>query len=63
MLLATCSKTARQNKILNSFSIQSTSKIFKYHPNKRLNTFNGVKTLAMLWMVLGNAVIYSLLHS
>lgn len=39
---------------MEAFSIQSTNKLFKYHEGSRLNVLNGVRSLAMLWVILGH---------
>ena len=54
ILVSSCSKTMQKHKHLSHFSVQSSLKIFKYNPDSRLNTLNGVKALAMMWVVFGH---------
>lgn len=52
--MATCSQRISQHKVMGAFSLQKSMKVFKYHPNGRLNVLNGVKALSMLWVILGH---------
>lgn len=36
--------------------MQETIKIFKYHPDSRLNVINGVRSLSMLWVIFGHVM-------
>ena len=41
------------DKIIQSFNIAESMKIFKYK-NNYLNIFNGVKVIFMFWVILGH---------
>lgn len=58
VLVSTFSKTVRTHKYLSAFSLQSSMKTYKYHTGGRLNVLNGVRALAMMWVVFGH--VYSL---
>jgi hypothetical protein len=45
------------------FSMQETKKYFKRNPSNNLNIFNGVKSLAMLWVIFGHVGGNYLKHS
>lgn len=44
----------RNNKIVSSMSLQSSLKIFEYNQKSQLNVLNGVRSLAMLWVIFGH---------
>ena len=44
----------QKHKHLSAFSLQNSIKIFNYNPESRLNTLNGVRALAMMWVVFGH---------
>lgn len=44
----------KSNKIINSMSLQSSLKIFDYNQKSQLNVLNGVRSLAMLWVIFGH---------
>lgn len=46
--------TRSTHRLLKSFSLPNTLKIFKYNPKSRLNVFNGVRSLAMLYVIFGH---------
>lgn len=43
-----------KNRWTKGFAIQNSIKIFKYNPHSRLNVLNGVKSLAMFWVIMGH---------
>ncbi len=41
------------------FNIRESIKIFKHNPNSNLNVLNGIRSISMIWVVLGHAMSYS----
>ena len=58
VLAASCTKSFRHHPTIGAFSVQKSLTIFKYNPDSRLNVFNGVKSLSMMWVIFGH--VYSL---
>ena len=54
VLLATCSGTAKKHRYLSVFSIQNSMKSLSYNSESPLNTFNGIRSLAMMWVIFGH---------
>lgn len=59
VLISTISQKASSNKILSSFNLKNSLKIFKYNPDSRLNVLNGVRSMSMFWVIFGHQ--YSLI--
>ena len=53
VLLSTLMKDLRTHKIFSGFALQNSLRIFEYKES-RLNTFNGVKSWVMLWVICGH---------
>jgi hypothetical protein len=45
---------------ISMFSIKESKKIFKHHPESDLNVLNGVRSISMIWVVLGHCFLYAL---
>ena len=52
-LLASFVESLGTHPFFGAFSLQKNSKIFSYKPNK-LNVLNGIRSLAMLWVLMGH---------
>jgi hypothetical protein len=51
--------TKHKNK-LSMFSLQESAKVFKRNPNSNLNVLNGVRSLAMMWVVIGHSYSFGI---
>ena len=52
-------KNQQSGIIMKSFNIKENMKIFEYKPS-HLNTLNGIRSLAMVWVILGHAFVFGL---
>lgn len=59
VMVSTFHPLGKGHRVLNSFSLHNSLKLFKYNPNSRMNIFNGVRSLAMLCVIFGHQ--YSLI--
>jgi hypothetical protein len=59
VLLVIGSMLGDKIRMLRGFSLRQTLKIFKYNDKSDLNVFNGIRSLAMMWVIFGHYYLNS----
>jgi len=63
MFLVLYSTFKKKKNKLDMFIIQESMKIFKRNPNSNLNALNGVRSLAMMWVIIGHSYSFGITGS